>query len=505
MTKKKNEKDTLTPVVLWLWSGVWIFISNSIKAIFRKSFWTSEATIIWASYAVAATAIVFSSHWNIPRIIYGLSENEFVRAFAKFVHQHIPNYFQAALIPIPLLLYSFVTEFPVVIRKMKINNALKHLGLKSSTGLEPKVLAVHKINENKSKILVQSVGIDIASFQHKKGTLESSLNMIVQDIRQSPKSKQIVEIMVSNKELPRMLRFDSVWEKLSRPYSFLVGEANSGIITGDLRELHHMLIAGSTGGGKSVFFKQALIGILKSSSHVQLYLIDLKRGVEMKLFETLPNVHIAKEVPDAVNCLKKVVEEMDRRFVYLEKKGFTEIDSERDKLDRIIVGVDEASVLYTVERSAQFNKKEAHEARELTDKLTKLGRAAGIHVILATQKVTKETIDTRVQTNVHAKICFRVNTMASSMTVLGNKKAAELPEIKGRGIWSVGSKDIEVQVPFLSQAEAADEIEHLALKFSEEQNANFQKLVTVKDKVKRKSPISESEDFKNSDGNGASV
>lgn len=485
--------------------ALWFFFANSVGALFRRKFWTSETVMFWSFYAVSGLLVVFSPRWNLPRILYAVSENPVLRWIAKFLYDHVPSYVQACFLLVPLLLYSFVLEIPAIIKRAKATRALRHLGLKSSTGAEPKVIGVHDLSHTKTKIVVQSVGIDIASFQSKKGTLESSLDKIVQEIRQSPTSKRIVEIIASSKELPKMLRFDSVSEKLSRPYSFLVGEASSGLVTGDLRELHHMMIAGSTGGGKSVFFKQALIGLLKSSDHVQLYLIDLKRGVEMKLFDPLPNVHIAKEVAEALDCLRKVVAEMDRRFIYLEKKGFTEIDCQRDKLDRIVVGVDEASVLFTVERSAQFNKKEAHEARELTDKLTKLGRAAGIHVILATQKVTKETIDTRVQTNVHAKICFRVNTIASSMTVLGNKKAAELPEIKGRGIWSVGSNDIEVQVPFLSQAEANDEIAHLAQKFSGKKSLNFQELLTDEEEVQKEAVVGNTKEFESDEDDKGQV
>jgi hypothetical protein len=80
--------------------------------------------------------------------------------------------------------------------------------------------------------------------------------------------------------------------------------------------------------------------------------------------------------------------------------------------------------------------------------------------------VVKETIDTRVQTNINAKMCFRVNTIASSMTVLNNKKAADLPKINGRGIWSVGSSDYVVQVPYLDSDGIAEEIENLTAKFN---------------------------------------
>jgi hypothetical protein len=85
------------------------------------------------------------------------------------------------------------------------------------------------------------------------------------------------------------------------------------------------------------------------------------------------------------------------------------------------------------------------------------------------------------------------------MTVLGNKMAAELPEIKGRGIWSVGSNDVEVQVPFLSHEEAADEIAHLSQKFSETQRANFQKLLTNVEEVKKAGVVGNTSDFDSSE------
>lgn len=159
---------------------------------------------------------------------------------------------------------------------------------------------------------------------------------------------------------------------------------------------------------------------------------------------------------------------MDRRFRFLEEKGFTEISPERDGLDRIVVAIDEASVLFIIEKSSKETRAIAQGARELADKIAKLGRAAGIHLILATQKVVKETIDTRVQTNINAKMCFRVNTIASSMTVLNNKKAAELPDVQGRGIWSVGCNDLVVQVPYLDNAGVAEEITGLISKFNGE-------------------------------------
>ena len=246
-----------------------------------------------------------------------------------------------------------------------------------------------------------------------------------------------------------------------------------------------MIVAGATGGGKSYFFKQAFVGLAESSKHIQFYLIDLKHGVETKLFERLENVRIAKEAPEAIVILTAVVEEMENRFRFLEKNGLTEIEPERDKKDRIVVGIDEASVLFTIEKSSKSTKASAEAARDLTDRIAKLGRAAAIHLVLATQKVVKETIDTRVQTNINARMVFRVNTVASSMTVLGNKLASDLPEIPGRAIWSVGSKDTTVQVPRLSLEEITERIDILMGKFNGSAKQNFGPMLEIKKHVQK--------------------
>lgn len=183
----------------------------------------------------------------------------------------------------------------------------------------------------------------------------------------------------------------------------------------------------------------------------------------MKEFGELPNVRIAKTEAEACQMLKKVKDEMDRRFEYLEKTGNKEIIPVRDK---IVVGIDEASILYS---KVKANATKAHlinTAREYTDELAKLARAAGIHLIFATQKVSKETIDTKVQENLGGRVCFRMNTMTNSVTVLGNKKAFELPEIKGRAVWASGNDFLEIQAPFLEDEELKSEIEILQEKFS---------------------------------------
>lgn len=431
--------------------------------------------------------IIFGPRWNLSVLLHFAGSFVGWGGVGTWIGAHIPRWLQFFVcFVLSLCGWLFMHGIRAWISRTKYQKALDHLGLKTPTGLAPKVFRVVELENTQRRILVHAVGIDVANFKDKKGALEASFNAIVQDVRVTPNNRQMVEILVSDRELPMLVRFDAHSESLSKPYTFLVGEAIDGFIAADLCEIHHLLIAGATGGGKSVFFKQALVGLLKSSEHIQLYLLDLKRGVEFKVFSKLDNVRVSKDEATAIAMLQSVVEEMEDRFRYLEEKGFTEIVPKRDQRDRIVVAVDEASVLFTVGKSAKETKAVAEGARDLTDKIAKLGRAAGIHLILATQKVVKETIDTRVQTNINAKMCFRVNTIASSMTVLNNKKAAELPDVKGRGIWSVGSNDLVVQVPYLDSEEISDELVGLTAKFNGEASPLKQKMLqTMAPKAKR--------------------
>ena len=450
----------------------------------------------WVIYALSITFIAYAPVHNFPYFIDRLSFI-FPLGLGHWIWLHIAPGFLAFVFTVPPFIAWLSFVGLRVKLKLKIyQDGFNSIGLKNFEGEAPKVIDVIHLNTDLRLILVEAKGIDPKVFDEKKPILESVLNQFVQDIRITENNRSVLTFRVSNKELPKLIPFDDVTDHLSEPYSFLVGEGSGGFISGNLKTTHHLLVAGSSGGGKSFFVKQFLIGILESSERVQLYLIDLKRGVEMKAFEKLSNVFIAKENLSAIQCLELVVKEMDLRFVYFEEKGYTEIDVERDKMDRIVVLVDEASELFTKGNLSKEQKSQAEMARDYADKIAKLGRVAGIHLVLATQKVVKETIDTRVQTNINARMIFRVNTTASSMTVLGNKLAAELPEIPGRGIWSVGSHDLIVQTPKLDNGQVQKKVHVLAAKFSAERNTFFGPMLIEKEE-KANVPKEEDKNFKN--------
>ncbi len=485
--KKSSGSDIISVVCAIIYAAIVAGYPLVRSGLTHSSTWEWVRVRRWLVYLIATVLIIYAPGQNLG---YWLSRFTWIfpSGLGQWVESYIALWAQLGIVFfLPFL--TWVTGVAAIskIKVHRFQKALGHLDLKAPSGLSPMVVDVVPMNPGHVKIIVKAVGFDVAELKAKKTILESSLNLFVQDIRVTDGNRQLIEIRASDRQLPTLIPFDDVSDQLDvEPFSFLIGEGISGFMTSSLLKVNHLLVAGATGGGKSFFVKQLLIGLLQSSEHIQLYLLDLKRGVEMKVFEKLDNVSIAKDVVSAIETMTIVVQEMERRFEYLEEKGFTEIDCERDGLDRIVVLVDEASELFTVVKTSKTVKAAAESARELADKIAKLGRVAGIHLILATQKVVKETIDTRVQININARMIFRVNTTAGSMTVLGNKLAADLPEIKGRGIWSVGSKDLIVQTPKLDNDEVTKKVKILIDKFNGEESPLLQTMLVTK-RVKRKS------------------
>ena len=422
--------------------------------------------VLWLITTYGLLLVLVYWNWMHLRILHLLLPGICTVGVMRFFVYHVSQFMQFLMLAGGMTVALGVTfGFAHFFRMVRYQKELKHIGLKSATGDEPKVIDVERKEDFKTKITLTSPGIGLDHYKTKKSDLESAFGAIVEDICISPRSRKLVEIHLAEKELPTHVGFESCVSALKEPYSFLVGESLGGVVAQSIRSLPHLLIAGTSGNGKSVFFNQTLISMMKTSPHIQLYLLDLKLGVEVKAYSDLPNARIAKDANEAVQLLESVVKEMKDRFKILEANGNKLIDPERDKKDLILVGIDEASVLYGKRRGEKSGNNLTTMARELTDEIAKLGRAACIHLIVATQKVTNESIDTKIQENVGGRICFRVNTLQGSNTVLGNKRAYELPDVKGRAIWASGNDFTEVQTPFVSEKLIRDEISLIKTEF----------------------------------------
>ena len=336
--------------------------------------------------------------------------------------------------------------------KKAFQDAIDALGLATGTGKKPRVLSIVDRGNRKKTVTIYSYGVAPKDYTERRERLQSSLDWILGDIRRGEKPKT-VEIDVTEKELPKMLPYGRAVGEATGPYEFPVGWSLSGMVTARLEELPHLLIAGATGSGKSTFLNAVLMALLEKPGRIRFYGIDLKK-VELAPYRKFPRFRVDDDMEGARRTLGNVKREMERRYGdVLEKKGRQKIDPDRDGLDRIVVVIDECSDLFGKIDRGSRDYRAARECRETADVLARKGRAAGIHLILATQRVSAQTLDSRILANIPAKVCFQMATVANSVLVLNSKHAFELDKIPGRGYWSFGRTLEEVQVPYIDPEE----------------------------------------------------
>jgi len=230
-------------------------------------------------------------------------------------------------------------------------------------------------------------------------------------------------------ELPRDKRARVDYERLSIPNNdavlpWLLGVDNQGaVIVADVAAMPHALIAGATGAGKSNAMNAALARLTTTTSpeHVNLLLIDPKR-VDLLAFRQLPHTIAHIVDGDAVaGALEQLTGEMQRRYRLFEQAGRKDISSYNAKtkntLPRIICVVDEWGMLMDAH---------AKVLEPLMLELLQVSRAAGIHVILGTQRPDADILRARLRGNLPTRVCFRVNDGKSSQLIITDDSGADL-------------------------------------------------------------------------------
>lgn len=462
---------------------------------------THESAVLWSmgcwhlwrwkkSYAAffVLLAIVsgFSGWFALHlRLLYEMMPEIFHPRVVRWLYQFYWWQHGIVVFVLAVSAWALIIGFILRSRQTLYGQKFAEAGLLTKNGRTPGPLYRDALSHGRTLVALDGRGVPKIRFDEKKEDLEAIFDKKIESIKAGKKPSRI-QLIFTEHSLPEGITYNELKRASGlSPYSFYVGMAAEGALMQCISDLPHMLITGSTGNGKSVFFKQALMGLLDSSPHLQMYLIDLKNGLEMADFAQAPNVAIAKTMEDAVRTLKLLKIEMQRRFEYLEAKGYKEIVPTRDKMDRIIVAVDEASVLYMKRNRHDPEYKLALEARTLADSLAKLSRAAGINLILATQKLSSEVLPTSVTENIAGRMCFRTESLHGSLLVLGNKDATSLPDIRGRGIWSTGSRQTIIQAPYVSENEAQEFSKVVAAEFKSGVRKSFNPMIGVEQKAQQ--------------------
>ena len=242
-------------------------------------------------------------------------------------------------------------------------------------------------------------------------------------------------------------------------------DINGRIVTADLATMPHVLIAGSTGSGKSVAINAMIMSVLFKTTpeQVRMILVDPKR-VELGMYEGIPHLFtpIITEPKLAANALRNAVREMERRLKLLASRSVRNIDQynkhfdantpsmfedaeEQRPLPYIIIIIDELADLMMLDRA---------NVEEAITRLAQMARAVGIHLVLATQRPSVDVITGLIKANVPTRISFRLATKVDSRTILDNNGAEAL---LGRGdmlFLPPGTSRLQrVHAPFVTETE----------------------------------------------------
>lgn len=202
----------------------------------------------------------------------------------------------------------------------------------------------------------------------------------------------------------------------------------------DLRKMPHGLIAGATGSGKSVFINSLLLSILYKATpaQVKLLLIDPK-AVEMAPYDALPHLlsPVISDPKAAAAALKWVVTEMDQRYEKLAAAGVRNIEQFNDRAD----ANDEPSlkmpyIVIIIDELADLMMMAASEVQDYIVRITQKARAAGIHLLVATQRPSVDIVTGTIKNNIPTRIAFMVSSQIDSRTILDTAGAESL---LGRG------------------------------------------------------------------------
>lgn len=175
----------------------------------------------------------------------------------------------------------------------------------------------------------------------------------------------------------------------------------------------HLLIAGTTGSGKSVVINDIIYTLLyKSPREVKIILIDPKK-VELVQYKQLPHtLAYASEQADIINTIKKAVDLMEQRFKNMQKQSI-----KKSKEADIYIIIDEYADLITTSKK---------DVERLICRIAQLGRAAKVHLILATQRPTRDIITGQVKVNIDSRLALRVPTAQDSRNIINIKGAEQL-------------------------------------------------------------------------------
>jgi len=267
-----------------------------------------------------------------------------------------------------------------------------------------------------------------------------------------------------------------------------LGKSISGLpIVGDLTAMPHLLIAGTTGSGESVCINTIIVSLLyKLSPDLCKFILIDPKMLELSAYEGIPHLlsPVITDSKKAASALGWTVREMNNRYKLMSKDGVRNIDGynakHKLKMPYIVVVVDEMSDLMLVA---------GKEIENYIQKLSQMARAAGIHIIMATQRPSVDVITGTIKANFPTRISFRVSSKIDSRTILGEQGSEQLLGNGDMLFMSSANRIVRIHGPYVSEKE----IEKITNVLRAQGKPDYIDEITTIEKINSGDVISESE------------
>ena len=303
-----------------------------------------------------------------------------------------------------------------------------------SFGIEPHIVDVIRGPSVTRYELELDRGVKLSKITNLADDIALALGAAGVRISAIPDKISVVGIEVPNKIVNTVYAREVIdspaFRSSKSKISFAVGKDISGnCIVGDIAKLPHMLIAGTTGSGKSVCMNTLIVSLLYKAKpdEVRLIMVDPKM-VELGVYNGIPQllIPVVTDPKKAAGALQWTVTEMMRRYRLMSEEGVRDLDSynkaivgdpERQKLPQIVVVIDELADLMLVA---------AKEVEESICRIAQMGRASGIHLVIATQRPSADVITGLMKANIPSRIAFAVSSAMESRIILDTPGAEKL-------------------------------------------------------------------------------
>ncbi len=320
--------------------------------------------------------------------------------------------------------------------------------------------------DGKIKTINNGPVVSLYEFEPAPGVKVSKIINLSEDLARNTSStstrvsvipgKNTVGIEIPNEEregvsLREIISYDR-FQKKDVKLPIALGKSISGMpIVGDLTSMPHLLIAGTTGSGKSVCINTIIVSLLyKLSPDLCKFILIDPKMLELSTYEEIPHLltPVITDAKKATSALSWTVKEMNSRYKLMSKVGVRNIDGynakHKLKMPYIVVVVDEMSDLMLVA---------GKEIENYIQKLSQMARAAGIHIIMATQRPSVDVITGTIKANFPTRISFQVSSKIDSRTILGEQGAEQL---LGKGdmlFMSSANRIVRIHGPYVSEQE----------------------------------------------------